>query len=153
MAPSHPPPTAGLSSSSGSSCSPGPVIVTPMVVEAIGPALAPVIPSAAGRWIWALVSVVTVEVSGAGCMLATAGAGSRAAEVRQVTEPQDRASWEAPGQPRQLADSSTSGSKEQVSDAVAIAAPGTSRCAFCGRPFASPYALGGNLRHCRLRRA
>lgn len=128
------------------------VIVTPMVVEAIGPVLAPVIPSAAGRWIWALVSVVTVEVSGAGCMLAAAGAGSRTAEEKEVPEPPDRASWEAPAQLRQLADSSTAGSEKQVPEEVSTRAPGASRCAFCGRPFASPYALGGHLRHCRLRR-
>src|SRR5262249_12947213 len=106
----------------------------------------------AGRWIWALVSVVTVEISGAGCMLAAAGAGSRAAEAKQVPEPPDRASWEAPAQLRQLADSSTAGSEKQVSDVVATAVPGASRCAFCGSLFASPYALGGHLRHCRLRR-
>jgi len=128
------------------------VIVTPMVVEAVGSALAPVIPSVAGRWLWALVSVVTVEVSGAGCMLAAAGAGSRTKVERQAPEPTDRASWEAPAQPPQLAGNPAAGTAERAPSAVALAAHAECRCGFCGRHFGSPYALGGHVRHCRLRR-
>jgi hypothetical protein len=128
------------------------VIITPMVVDAIGSALAPVIPSVAGRWLWALVSVVTVEVSGAGCMLAAAGAASRNTVEGPAAKATDRASWEPPAQPPQVADSPAAGTAERAPSAVALAARAECRCGFCGRHFGSPYALGGHVRHCRLRR-
>ncbi len=127
------------------------VIVTPMVVEAVGSALAPVIPSVAGRWLWALVSVVTVEISGAGCMLAAAGAGSRTAVEGQAPKPIDRASWEAPAQQRQLAGSPAAGTAEPAPSPGSSMPRAEFHCALCGQPFGSPYALGGHLRHCRLR--
>jgi hypothetical protein len=127
------------------------VIITPMVVEAIGSALAPVIPSVAGGWLWALVSVVTVEVSGAGCMLAAAGAGSRTSADGRAPEGTDRASWEPPAQPPQLAGSPAAGVAERVPSAVAIVDRAACRCEFCGQHFGSPYALRGQVRHCRLR--
>ncbi len=63
-------------------------IVTPMVVGAVGAALAPVVPSLVGRWVWALVSVVTVEVAAAGCMLAAAVGSAASQQAAARLEPE-----------------------------------------------------------------
>ncbi len=127
------------------------VIVTPMVVQAVGLALMPVIPSLAGRWIWALVSVVSVEVSGAGCMLA-AGAAGRAAREEQPGAELARAGWQLPAQPSQLAESQGAEPVALPHRATFVGPIEDRRCDFCGRSFGSPYALGGHLRHCKRRR-
>lgn len=123
------------------------VIITPMVVEAIGPALAPVIPSVAGRWLWALVSVVTVEVSGAGCMLA-AGAASRSTSAQPWSEPAQASSQLQPAAPELAADLRTESLSLHLQP-VDRGLPQGPKCSRCGRPFRSRYALGGHLRHCR----
>jgi len=68
-------------------------IVTPVVFEAVGKSLAQTLPTTTWRWIWSAVSVVTVEVAAAGCMLAARSArnATRAAQLR-----------EAPSEPREL---------------------------------------------------
>jgi len=125
------------------------VIVTPMVVEAVGAALAPVIPSVAGRWVWALTSVVTVEVSAAGCMLA-AGAASRSAGSMPPA-PVSPDAQHGSGNGRRAERLAQPGSQLEPASLSLASEAASHRCALCNRHFRSVFALGGHLRHCRVR--